>query len=165
MWCCNENTDRDPKNLLQEEPYHIVPVNIVLLKEWVSEDKDLHDDKTNTQCRHLAKLLSINKGYAYHEHQRLLNIEGKAEVWDTLVKIVKCGLSLKISEESFKGNKEASMVINPGLRRHCQTNESIKEESRCQYPYSAFEEYLRVISRLLWVLRISHELRHFDLLT
>ena len=165
MWCCNENTDRDPKNLLQEEPYHIVPVNIILLKEWVSEDEDLHNDKTDTQCRHLAKLLSINKGYAYHEHQRLLNIESKAEVWDALVKIVKCGLPLKISEESFEGDKEASVVINPGLRRHCQTNESIKEESRCQYPYSAFEKYLRVISRLLWVLRISHELRHFGLLT
>ena len=165
MWCCNENTDRDPKNLLQEEPYHIVFVNIVLLKEWVSEDKDLHNDKTDTQCRHLAKLLSINKGDADHKHHWLLNIEGKAEVWDALVKIVKGGLSLKISEKSFEGDKVASVVINPGLRRHCQTNESIKEESRCQYPYSTFEEYLRVISRLLWVLRISHKLRHFDLLT
>ena len=68
MLCCNKNTGGDPSNLLQKEPYHIISVIFVSLKQWVSEEKDLHNDKTNTQCRHLTKLLPINNSDADYEH-------------------------------------------------------------------------------------------------
>ena len=38
----------------------MVAINFVLLKEWVSEYEDFHNDKTNTQCGDLPKLFSIN---------------------------------------------------------------------------------------------------------
>ena len=44
------------------------PVIFILLKKWVCEYEDLHNDKTNTQCRYFTQLLSINKGHADHEH-------------------------------------------------------------------------------------------------
>ena len=65
---CNEATDSDPSDLLQEEPYHIVLVDFVRLKERVSEDEDLPDDKTNSQCCHLLKLLAVNESNADDKH-------------------------------------------------------------------------------------------------
>ena len=46
----------------------MVAVNFVLLKEWVSKYKDLHNDKTNTQRGNLPKLLSVNNAETDHKH-------------------------------------------------------------------------------------------------
>ena len=46
----------------------MVAVNFVLLKEWVSKHKDLHNDKTNTQRGNLPKLLSVYNADADHQH-------------------------------------------------------------------------------------------------
>ena len=78
-----------------------------------------------------------------------MNIEGKAEVRDALVEVVQGRLPLIISEKSLQGNKEASVIVNPCLRGHGESNISIKEEGRRQYPFSTFVEHLLVISRLI----------------
>lgn len=78
-----------------------------------------------------------------------MNIEGKAEVRDALVEVVRGRLPLIISEESLQGNEKASVIVNPCLRRHGQSNICIKKEGRRQYPFSTFVEHLLVISRLI----------------
>ena len=71
----------------------MVAINFVLLKEWVSEYEDFHNDKTNTQRGNLPKLLSINNAETDHKHHEFMNIEGKAEVRDALIEVVRCRLS------------------------------------------------------------------------